>query len=257
MSKIKVLILEDLPFQRMELAAMLEDNGYEVAAAVGSVEEALNALETHRPDLALLDIKIEGEDEEGGIKVGEAINARKRIPIIYLTALEEAFEKAKTTRPAGYLTKPYHPADVFRNIDLAFYNFYGQRESLGRVHITPTALLIKESDVMEKVAFSHILYAKARNNDILLYVDYEREHYLIEPNCFFITSIQLGKFAEALPPSQFMRVHRSYLVNLAAVRSGSARQLILGTHEVPVSEKYREEVMRRLQTDLPQINAEV
>ncbi|MDP3722537.1 MAG: response regulator [Candidatus Omnitrophota bacterium] len=115
----KVLIVEDERIVAKGLHARLTWMGYAVVASVASGEAAIREAEHSSPDLVLMDIRLEGPMD--GIEAARRIQQRFNIPVVYLTAHadEQTFERAKQTRPCGYLTKPYAEAELKRAIESA------------------------------------------------------------------------------------------------------------------------------------------
>lgn len=106
MAKLRILIVEDEFIIAATIGLELKEMGYEVAGTFSSGEETIKNFEQINPDLALLDINLEGEMD--GIETGQWIKERSDIPIIYLTGYSnpELQERAKETKPAGFFLKP-------------------------------------------------------------------------------------------------------------------------------------------------------
>ena len=121
MDQVKILIVEDDRFSAEDTKNMLEGLGYIVPAIVSSGEEAIEKVERHTPDLALMDIVLKSEMD--GIETAERIRTRFNIPIVYVTAHagKELMERAKTTEPFGYIIKPYKNAELHTAIEIALY----------------------------------------------------------------------------------------------------------------------------------------
>lgn len=94
--------------------------GYDVPATAASPAEALKAVEVHRPDLIVMDVRL--EEGTDGIAAAAAIRARHPTPIVFLTAhsddatLNRAQEEAQ---PYGYLLKPYKDSELRAAIEIA------------------------------------------------------------------------------------------------------------------------------------------
>jgi len=115
----KVLIVEDEPTIAQEIAFNLEDHGYDVIGIANSAEKALSYIETEMPDVAMLDISINGM--KNGIELAEIIRERYTFPFVFLTSFADSdtISKAAHTRPEGYLVKPFKDADLAPAIALA------------------------------------------------------------------------------------------------------------------------------------------
>ena len=84
MPKARILIVEDEGIIAQDIRASLQELGYEVSATVATGEEAVRKAETERPDLALVDVVLQGSMD--GIEAAHFIHSRFRVPIVYLTA---------------------------------------------------------------------------------------------------------------------------------------------------------------------------
>jgi PAS domain S-box-containing protein len=124
----RILICEDEIVLAMDLADTLKELGYEVWKAVSTGEECVTIAGETKLDLILMDIKLKGEMD--GIEAGEIIHARFDIPIIYLTAFtdEGLVERARQTKPYGYLVKPYRSEELRTNIEMALFKHRMERE---------------------------------------------------------------------------------------------------------------------------------
>lgn len=114
----RVVIAEDEALIRMDLREMLEEEGYEVIAEAGDGEAALSMVEKHRPDLAILDVKMPVLD---GILVAERIAAARLAPVLILTAFSqrELVERAREARAMAYVVKPFGKSDLVPAIEMA------------------------------------------------------------------------------------------------------------------------------------------
>src|SRR5690606_5001183 len=160
MSKIRILVVEDSALIAEDIATKLARHHFEVVNICESGEEALVFLENNTPDLVLLDIKLAGALD--GISTGYMIYDRYRLPIIYLSDLADAetVNRAKQTRPANYLTKPFNEADLVRAIDIAFSNFVYSR-SPRTVNTRPDHIFVKSENSFVRLDLKDILYLHA------------------------------------------------------------------------------------------------
>ncbi len=121
MDKGRVLIVEDETLIAMELKDRLERNDYTVCGVVARGEEAIGQFERFKPDLALMDVHLAGK--LNGIETAKELQAKKNIPVIYLTAYSnpQLVEQASKTRPYGYLIKPFEERELRATIEVALY----------------------------------------------------------------------------------------------------------------------------------------
>ena len=105
--KKKVLFVEDEVISSMNIGDMLEFWGYDICTPATSAEEAIAITEAEKPDIVLLDIKLQGG--MNGIELAGEIKKRLDVPIIFMTGyLNRGFkEKAAAFKPVAYLIKPF------------------------------------------------------------------------------------------------------------------------------------------------------
>jgi PAS domain S-box-containing protein len=133
----KILIVEDERITAEDLAEVLKDLGYQVTAVVSSGEEAIREAQTNPPDLVLMDIRIKGEMD--GSETARILRERFNVPVVYLTAHadRDTLERAKQSRPLGYIVKPFHEAELHASVEMALYKHGHDIRSHGRQqHVT-------------------------------------------------------------------------------------------------------------------------
>ncbi|MGX5857058.1 sigma-54-dependent transcriptional regulator [Dyadobacter jiangsuensis] len=119
---LKVFIVEDQFIEANDLKLILESAGHSVCGIAKSVDAALDLLATVRPDIVLLDIFLKGA--KTGIDLAPVL-AEAKIPFIYISANSDpaTLDAAKTTRPDGFLVKPFKKQDILVALDIAIYRY--------------------------------------------------------------------------------------------------------------------------------------
>ncbi|MBF03490.1 MAG: hypothetical protein CMP76_09360 [Flavobacterium sp.] len=207
----KILIVEDQVLIANHIKEILVENKYldiELAYKLNQASEKLN--DCH-PNLILLDINVEGKDS-GIIWAQENLKSEKVIFITGQTEIE-TLKKALTIKPVAYLTKPIKTIDVIAAIELAI-------EQTKLNFIT-----IKEGYKEIKLAFEDILFIKSDKN----YIDIQTATKIIT------IRYSLDHFHQELDQNQFIRVHRSYVVNKNKITSKNTTSLKINQFEIPVS----------------------
>lgn len=113
-----ILVVDDKPDNLRLLSTLLSDRGYNVRRVING-QLALNAAQSEHPDLILLDIMMPGLN---GYEVCEKLKFDQRthqIPVIFLSALDDAFDKVKAFQVGGadYITKPFQVPEVFARVE--------------------------------------------------------------------------------------------------------------------------------------------
>jgi signal transduction histidine kinase len=124
-----ILIVEDEQIVALELKDRLTRMGHSVVGIVTSGEEAIEDSRRLRPDLIVMDIKLQGELD--GIAAAAAIRKELDTAIVYLTAYadETTLERAKVTQPYGYVLKPFHERELHVVIEIALYRHRIERDN--------------------------------------------------------------------------------------------------------------------------------
>jgi len=115
---IRVVIAEDEAIIRLDLRETLEEEGYDVVADCGRGDTAVELVRQHRPDLAILDIKMPGMD---GIEAARLINEDRLCAVLVLTAFSqrEVVEQVRDAGALAYLVKPFQKSDLIPAIEVA------------------------------------------------------------------------------------------------------------------------------------------
>lgn len=108
-----ILIVEDEIILAMDIKYLLEDRGYQVQAIAFSGHDALMQAQQRRPDLVLVDIKLEGYMD--GIEAAKYIIEKLDIPVVFVTGNSDQATKDRALKihPAGYLQKPINEDELY------------------------------------------------------------------------------------------------------------------------------------------------
>tara|TARA_R110002072_G_scaffold84678_6_gene191982 strand:- start:7308 stop:7991 length:684 start_codon:yes stop_codon:yes gene_type:complete len=119
MNSERVLIVEDENVVALDLTRRLKKLGYCVIGMASNAKRALSLVDKHAPDLVLMDIHIQGHTD--GIEIARILYDKYQIPVIFLTAYSEeaTLNRAKESKPYGYLLKPYSERELHAGIQVA------------------------------------------------------------------------------------------------------------------------------------------
>ena len=156
---IRVVIAEDEAIIRLDLKETLEEEGYEVVGETGRGDKAVDLVREHRPDLAILDIKMPGMD---GLEAARLITADRICGVLVLTAFSqrEVIEEARDAGALAYLVKPFQKTDLIPAIEVAIGRFRemqalnGEVDALGEQLETRKALVRAKGVLMDRHGMS-------------------------------------------------------------------------------------------------------
>jgi DNA-binding LytR/AlgR family response regulator len=251
---IKILIVEDEMVIAANISLQLTELGYEVTGILPRGEEALSQIQIEKPDIILLDIRLKGELD--GIETAHEIQKQHNIPIIYLTAnADEAhFNRAKETHPYAFISKPFKKLDLQRAIELTVdrismenvsengKNGNGNDSAVIKENSTDFILndriFVRHNEKMLKINIKDIYYIEADRNYCRIFSQ-GREYLLV---------MTLKDIDEKLPQNHFLRIHRSYIINLSQIDEVAGTHVVISRKAIPMSKAMRTELLKRLQT---------
>ena len=230
---IKAIIVDDEKLAREMLRESLADYGIiEIQGMAGSAEEAVSMIKDSRPDVVFLDIQLPGLN---GVEFAEFLNQMNPRPrIVFVSAYDDYALKAFRVEAIDYLMKPVNPVRLSVTI---------QRLEKLCCAVEPLEKLpVKDGENVELVDFSEVLYIESDNKRTIVH---------IASRTFDVYHHNLADLEKELP-GNFMRVHKSYIVNLSKVKQlapwfGRSYLLILSEgSQVPVSRNLVREIKLKL-----------
>ena len=118
-SPLKIFYLEDDKQLSELLDLRLKKLGYHVCGHVDNASMAVDAIKTSKPDLALLDIELQGKFD--GLAIGDYLLSNTDIPFVYMTGHDDEpiLEQARRTVPDGFLLKPFDDRQLRVAVEMA------------------------------------------------------------------------------------------------------------------------------------------
>ncbi len=238
---IQILIVEDDMIIGANLSMQLTALGYDILGIVSRGEEAIVHAKIHPPDIILLDINLKGSIN--GIETAKEIQKFRDIPIIYLTANNDelTFEKAKETHPRAFINKPFNKLNLQRAIALVVEQLKNRpmpRPVAQAMEIVHDRIFVRHNGKMEKLLLNDILYIEADRNYCTIITTAE----------IFVLTCTLKTMEDKLPPADFLRVHRSFIVNLKKLDVIADTHLEIGRKVIPIGKSHKELLLNRIYT---------
>lgn len=198
------LIVDDEPLARNELSYLLKQTD-EISAIeeADSIEEALEKLLQEKIDIAFLDIHL---TEESWLTLADKMNRMTNPPIIvFATAYDEYAIEAFERDARDYLLKPFEQKRVKQSVQRAKTILSGKEKKTKETTKEAAEVFpVQMDDRIYMVKVEEILAIEVNQGETTVYTE-EKEYKTTDP---------LTAWEEKLPNPPFMRVHRSYLVNL-------------------------------------------
>ena len=247
METIRILVVEDELLIAMDIQQRLRARGYEVLDPVPSALDAIQCLSQTEIDLCILDINLQGSLD--GVSLASQIKEKWDIPIIFLTTYDDdlTIQRATQVGPSAYLIKPFKERELAVSIELAFINYAQKKvpdfhsrelpaDSTGSLAFLKDRFFLRSKEKYERVRCEDILWAEAQSN----YTEIHTE------DSTLVLAITLMSFHEKLNASCFVRIHRSFLINLDHIESILGNTVFIGDKSFPVSKSFRKDFFDRV-----------
>lgn len=237
---VSILIVEDELIISRDMYGMLGRMGYEVIGDAMDYDEAIAILEKRTPDLILLDINLNGKRD--GIDLANEINRRFEIPFIFTTSHSDhgTLQRAVATNPANYLVKPFKQEQLFTAIQLGLQKAAAAVPTADGDEEVPLVfkgvLFIKDKFAYIKLVIRDIRWIKSDGNYLEIHTTENKPA---------VIRASMGTFMERLD-GNFLRCHKSYIINLQHVSRIEASHVAIGDDKIPISKNYSDEIFRRL-----------
>jgi len=197
--------------------------------------EAINAIKEQQPDLLFLDIQM---PDLNGMELAHMIPSETRV--IFTTAFKEYAFESYEVKALDFLLKPIRYNKFMVAVEKA-KEHYSHRESGNNA---PSTIFLKVDGEYRQVALSQILYVCGMKDYVMFYLEDVRKP--------LITHLTMKSVEDMLPPQQFMRVNRSYIVALDKIRKVDRNDCIyIGDEIIRVTDAFKETFNQFLQSKFP------
>ena len=221
------LIVDDEPLSRDVLRKYIaEVKDLQLFAECSNAAEATQQLNLNGVDLIFLDINMPGLS---GISFARSLT---RSPlIIFTTAYPEYAVEGFELDATDYLVKPYSFERFLKAVNRALERL----SENNRQTSDKGKILVKADKKLYALPFSEILIIEGQGDYIRIRT--ERENLVVHDT--------IKNFLANLPAYEFMRIHKSYVINLKRIEYIEGNQVRMGDHTLPVSPAHREELLSR------------
>ncbi|WP_410221391.1 LytR/AlgR family response regulator transcription factor [Pedobacter sp.] len=225
------LIVDDQDFFRTAMKGMLSfDPSLILAGECSNAVEAYQKISTEPIDLVLLDIKMPGTS---GIELAKLLEG-KRTLIIFTTSEPSYAAEAFDLNVVDFLVKPVTPVRFLKAIEKAKEII--KNKSIAFSDVSYEYAFIRESNAIKRIKIDDIIFLEATG-------DYVKIFFANQTYSIYST---FKEIEQKLPGDIFLRVHRSFIVNLNKIDTAEGKTLIINNHFVPVSNTYKADLNKRM-----------
>lgn len=196
-------------------------------AAVESVRET-------PPDVIFLDIQMA---ELNGMEFARLVPEKSRI--IFTTAFEQYALESYKVNALEYLLKPFSYSDFLLAANKALqWQQLNEKAIAEKSKNAPDCIYVKSEYRLLQIALSKILYIEGLKDYLKIYLEGETEP--------VVSHITMKAMEEMLPGSDFMRIHRSFIIQKDKIKVVEHNRIVFGKTYIPVSDSYKESFQKFL-----------
>ncbi len=197
--------------------------------------EAIDVIQKEQIDLVFLDINM---PDISGIELIK--NIENKPLVIFTTAYSEYAVQGFELSAVDYLVKPFLFERFFKAVNKAYelYNLKNKKVVLGAENKTDEEYIFVKADYSSiKVCLKDILYLEGLKDYVKIHTK-ERK---------ILTLITMKKIEERLPSSNFIRVHRSFIVAIDKIESIQRNRIIINEKWIPIGNSYKTDFYKRIE----------
>lgn len=231
------MIVEDDLFVSQDIAFSLKQEGYLVTGTVTNAIDAMHSIRNQEPDIILMDIKLEGPID--GIELAAKVHKSFSIPMIYLTDQKDSrtIERAENIHHSLYLNKPFSTPTLLSQIKFILSKLETPVRKKDFIFLKKGNNASQKS----KVLFNDIVFLQAGR----AYCDV----HILEGNA--LVKIEVSEpmldFLNKLHSANFIRVHRSYSININFIESYDSKDIVMHSGKsVPIGEAYKQNFLESI-----------
>jgi DNA-binding LytR/AlgR family response regulator len=225
---IRTIAVDDEPLALQLVTGYINKTpGLELAGSFDNPQEALEFVINQKVDLIFIDIQM---PDLTGIEFTRALTGGPRV--VFTTAYEKYALEGFKLDVVDYLLKPFSYEEFLKAVGKAARLIRIEQSEQEKVESNSEFLFLKSDYKIRRINFNDILYIEGLKDYVKVYTAGEAKPVL---------SLITMKLLEAkLPPARFMRVHRSFIVNLGRIETIERSRIVFGKTYIPVSEQYKE-----------------
>lgn len=236
MQTLRCCVIDDEPLASGLIRSYIEKTPFlEIAGEFSSPRDAVSTILNNDIDIVFLDIQM---PQLNGIEFARIIPADTRI--IFTTAYSDYAVEGFRVNALDYLLKPisYEEFLAAARRALAWYEMKHQSDSSKlQTQASPTEktgeyIIVRSEYKLVQVRIADILYIEGLKDYVKIYVEGSEKS--------IMTLLSMKALEQTLPSDTFMRVHRSYIVNLSKIKVIERNRIIFGRTQIPVSESYKD-----------------
>lgn len=224
---IKCIAVDDEPLALAQIKSYIQKIPYlDLVAICRDAFEAMDVMNKERIDLMFIDINM---PDLNGLEFVKSLTNRPYI--VFTTAYSEFAIDGFKVEAVDYLLKPFSQTDLLAAADKVKKRIETTSQSY-----TPTSnddfIFVKSDFHTNKIRIDDIIYIEGMSEYVKIFTESNPKP--------LMPLLSMRKLEDALPQNKFMRVHRSYIVNLDKVTDISRQRIVFGNTFIPIGDNYKD-----------------
>ncbi len=225
---LKCIIVDDEPLAVELLASYVSKIPFlDLAGKYSNATDALSGIREHKPDLVFLDIQM---PEINGLELSHMIPETTRI--VFTTAFAQYATDSYRVNALDYLLKPISYASFLEACNKALHWFTLLQKGENKAAEEPKSIFVKSEYKLLQIDLDSIRYIEGLKDYVKIFTE-ESQHPIL-------SLMNMKAMEQMLPPSRFIRVHRSFIVNKAKIREVERNRIIFGNVYIPIGDSYKQ-----------------
>lgn len=223
--RLSCIVVDDEPLAIEQMAEYISKVPYlEMKASFQRGLDAIMYLKTNKADILFLDIQM---DDINGIQILKSV--RDLPAVILTTAYDQYAIEGYSLEVSDYLLKPISFERFLKAVDRIYGKCVSVSGSEERNH-SDNYIFVKSDSKLVRIPWDDILFIEGQR-------DYLRFH--LTGNRRIMTLLNFRSLEEQLPPDQFIRIHKSYIISASRIDSIGKASVRIGERDIPIGESYK------------------
>ena len=228
---IKCIAIDDEPLALRQITEYIKNTPFlELTGTFDNAIEALTYLNENEVDLMFVDIQMPGLN---GLDLVKSLKHRPEV--VFITAYSEYAIDGFKLDALDYLLKPLDYSSFLKAANKALSSFKQKNNADEKLNSTLQHIFIKSEYKIIRIELDKIRYIEGNRGYLRFFLENSKP---------VMTLLSMKKIEEKLPASKFIRVHRSYIVNLDKITMIERAQIIFDNVRIPVSDQYKEQLQK-------------
>ncbi len=227
MTNLRCCVIDDEPLAQDLIASYIEKTPFmQLAGKFNSAQDAIKTILEDNVDIVFLDIHM---PQLSGMEFARIVPPTCRI--IFTTAYDRYAIEGFKLNALDYLMKPVSYEEFINSANRAL-EWVELRRKAAEASNDKDYMIVKSEYKYVQIAVKDILFVEGLKDYVKIYIADEKS-----PVTTLMSMKALERF---LPESEFMRVHRSFIINTTKIKTIERNRIVFGNHYIPVSESYKQ-----------------